>query len=234
MLLIILNLLLLKVLSQSYRGTVNAGTYLDISLTKTISIAPDPASVHHPNDFYKHFEVATSKIFLLDSTLRLKMYNRSHPNDFINVLEPFAYSTPPSFIPETFSVNLEENLLAVAASKGAELKFMFFGVFTRTLGPFLRETAPVSMSSPIRIVLNGNFVYSHISPGSPANDSIHILDTQNFTTSTFALQCSPCRSSVSPDRNKLVVWDEFSKVFIYALLNGTITLHFIDADNVIA
>ena len=39
----------------------------------------------------------------------------------------------------------------------------------------------------------------------------------------MTLLCSQCRSSISPDRRMMVIWNEYSRLYVYSLDNGVVT-----------
>ena len=123
------------------QASFNSTSSLSIIQTSSIPITPDPLSPHHPNDFYIDIDVTTTRVYLLDSTHVVKVYNKTFPNAYIGNMTDFSYGNTSQYAFFDINVNLQENLLVLASYKSTQLTYLFFSLTSSGIGPLVNQTS---------------------------------------------------------------------------------------------
>ena len=149
------HLLLLTIASAINQASFNWSSSLDTIQTDSIPITPDPLSPHHPNDFYIDIEITSTRIYLLDSTHVLRVYNKTYPNVFINNMTDYSFAQTSSYTFFDINVNLQENLLVLASYKSNMMTYLFFSLNSSGIGPLVNQTEFGSRVQPSAVFFKG-------------------------------------------------------------------------------
>jgi hypothetical protein len=79
--------------------------------------------------------------------------------------------------------------------------------------------------SPSQVVTIGSLIFSYFRAPF-GNDSISITDMGTNATQVITLPFLSCSFAASPDRQTALIWDSYTKVYVYSL-NWAFSLRYI-------
>jgi hypothetical protein len=114
------------------------------------------------------------------------------------------------------STNLDETTLILSSSASSIIKHKVLDLSTKTGVVGLRGVygSISSSTSPSRVFTIGTKIYSYFR-SSWSNDSVQITEMLTNTSTKITLACSNCDIEISPNIQTALVWDSYSRVYIY-------------------
>lgn len=197
--------------------SLQSGAVLTIFGAGTLTIPPDPSSPYSPNDFYTSVEISADSVYILGSNRMIEIFGKSNlaiPKQTVN---NYSYSMGGTLNLIYLSVNPSESLAAVTSFTSSTLKHLTYASDSSGLQSYRGEFGGQSFfMSPSKVITTDSLVFAYFRAPF-GNDSISITDISSNASQTITLPFLSCSIAVTPDHQTALIWDSFTKVYIYSL-----------------
>ena len=217
--------------SSQLTSTIGNATATIFS-TGDLNLFPDLTSIFYGSDVFRNTEISRNNIYTLGLNNIVQIYSKSDLSVPLQNFTYYSYGNNRSKTIVYVSVSQDESLMALTAHSGTVLEHLIWSIDRNGVVTFKNTTVGFwGLIVPKLVFWKGNKIYTYMKRGI-ANDSIEITDITSNSSTVVTLNVTNCSVVVSPNREKVVVWDRHSRVYIYSTANN-LTLEYIYNGSVI-
>ena len=135
-------------------------------------------------------------MYLLGSNNIVQVCEKYHPNNQIQVFSDYSFSNTTQYNFLDMAINPTETEMILTSYKATTLEHLLFSITPSGIGPLVNITGSYSISTPDKIFVKGNHIYTYIKGSGPNNDSFYIVNKIDNSSSTIVLTTKGCSIAV--------------------------------------
>lgn len=206
---------------------------LDIFPAAYLQLYSDPTSFYYPSDFYQSTDISMNNIYTLGSNQIVQIYSKLNPSTPIQNFTNYSYSFALPFTLVYASASKDDLIVALTSFKTGILKHIVYSADQNGISAQQSIVGDNSFTtSPSKVWIRDSIIYSYFRSAF-SNDSVYITTIASNTSQLIILPCQACSVTVAPNKEKAIVWDRYSRLYIYSV-GPSFTLLYTYNESVIA